>query len=219
MNDRPAHCGAALFGWSEVAEDDRSDFVEFHNREHLPERYGVPGFLRAGRYVAVNAGTAFLTMYDIDEVATLTSGAYIERLNNPTPWTLRSLPKIRAGRRAVVRIDYRQGEARGGYILCAEWTGLTQEAQEAALRRGLPALAECDGIVSVRAGPIDLDASNIETAESRASNRSAPARGYLAVIDGVSVEALASVQDRLATDAALSGHLNAAIYQLEVSLG
>ena len=34
--------------WNGIAEEGRTDFYEWHNREHMPERVGIPGF-EAGR--------------------------------------------------------------------------------------------------------------------------------------------------------------------------
>lgn len=219
MNGSTGRAGAMLLGWSELARSDRAEFVEFHDREHMAERYAVPGFLRAARYVAGDNDTTFLTIYDIDKIATLISDPYLERLNNPTRWTLETLPKIRGGRRVTVKIDYCEGTARGGHILCTEWTGLTDQAQQAVLRAAIAPLIARSGIVSVKAGPVDLQSSRVETAESLASQRVTPTQGCLAVIEGVSADALREVRAIL-LDAVMPVAISrAGIYRLEASLG
>jgi len=46
--------GAMVF-WNDVIAEGEADFNHWHVFEHIPERVGVPGFLRGRRYVAVAA--------------------------------------------------------------------------------------------------------------------------------------------------------------------
>jgi len=39
--------------WHDLLPEARDDFDQWHNREHMPERVGIPGFRRGRRYVAV----------------------------------------------------------------------------------------------------------------------------------------------------------------------
>jgi len=73
-----------------VAEHDR-----WHTHEHLPERLSIPGFLRGTRWVAVRGAPRYMVVYEVANLATLTSEAYLERLNAPTPWTARIMPHYR----------------------------------------------------------------------------------------------------------------------------
>ena len=41
--------------WNGIKPEAEDDFVAWHVREHIPERVGLPGFVRGRRYVA---GTA-----------------------------------------------------------------------------------------------------------------------------------------------------------------
>jgi hypothetical protein len=38
--------------WNGIAPEGREEFYEWHNREHMPERVGIPGFRRGRRYTA-----------------------------------------------------------------------------------------------------------------------------------------------------------------------
>ena len=60
---------------------------DWHTHEHLPERLAIPGFLRGSRWVAMGAQRRYLVLYEVATLATLTSAAYLERLNNPSAWT------------------------------------------------------------------------------------------------------------------------------------
>lgn len=38
--------------WNDILPEGRDNFIEWHNREHIPERVSIPGFLRGRRYIA-----------------------------------------------------------------------------------------------------------------------------------------------------------------------
>jgi hypothetical protein len=63
-------------------------FERWYIREHLQERVGVPGFRFGRRYELVSGGDrSFFAFYEVETPAVLSSPAYLERLNAPTPWT------------------------------------------------------------------------------------------------------------------------------------
>ena len=80
---------AAIAMWWDVSPDVRAEWEEWHTVEHFPERLSIPGFLRGARWVS---GDSFFVLYEAAELATITSGAYVERLNNPTPWSRKMMP-------------------------------------------------------------------------------------------------------------------------------
>jgi hypothetical protein len=89
---RMSFLGKAIFAfWADVEASGEVDYVDWHNREHMPERCAVPGFLRGRRHVAVAAAPKYFMMYETETLETLASPAYVERLNNPTPWTRKCL--------------------------------------------------------------------------------------------------------------------------------
>ena len=71
--------------WHNVAPEVQDDYNHWHCYEHVPERVGIKGFLRGRRYVAIEGEPEFFHFYETETVATLTSEAYLTRLNNPTP--------------------------------------------------------------------------------------------------------------------------------------
>ncbi len=113
-----ALAGNALVAiWNDIATEKREDFFEWHPREHMVERLGIPGFLRGRRCIAVDPGTEFLTLYEVRDADVLTSRAYLDRLTNPTPWSTATLPAFRNNVRGACRIEFTEGCAMGGFIL------------------------------------------------------------------------------------------------------
>jgi hypothetical protein len=85
----------AMMLYYDIAPDAIDDHDDWHTHEHFPERLSIPGFLRASRWI-VSAGTPrYLVMYEVSDVDVLSSGPYLERLNNPTPWTARMMKNFR----------------------------------------------------------------------------------------------------------------------------
>jgi hypothetical protein len=85
----------------DVLPDTIAEHDDWHTHEHLPERLSIPGFLRGSRWVATHGGPRYLVLYEVAELATLTSPAYLERLNNPSAWTSKMMPHYRAMSRGL----------------------------------------------------------------------------------------------------------------------
>ena len=78
--------------WWDMAPAHRIEFEDWHSHEHFPERLGIPGFQRGSRWADSSGGPGFFVMYELDAYETLTSSHYLERLNNPTPWSRKLMP-------------------------------------------------------------------------------------------------------------------------------
>ena len=39
--------------WHDIAPEATDEFYQWHNREHMPERVGIPGFRLGRRYIAL----------------------------------------------------------------------------------------------------------------------------------------------------------------------
>ncbi len=83
---------AAVALWFDVPPDARAEWEDWHSHEHMPERLGIPGFLRGTRWIAASGEPSYFVLYETARLATLTSGPYLERLNDPTPWSRRMMP-------------------------------------------------------------------------------------------------------------------------------
>ena len=101
---------AAIVMWWDVAPEMRAEWEDWHTSEHMPERLAIPGFLRGTRWVR---DSSYFVLYEVESLATLTAGAYLERLNNPTPWSQKMMPHHRNMVRSLclVRDGYGGGVA------------------------------------------------------------------------------------------------------------
>jgi len=90
---------------------------DWHTHEHLPERLSIPGFRRGTRWVAVRGAPRYVVVYEVDRLETLESRSYLERLNNPTPWTSKMMTYYRAMSRGLCSVEKSCGLGMGHFAL------------------------------------------------------------------------------------------------------
>ena len=81
--------------WWDMAPPMRPEFQDWHSHEHYPERMAIPGFLRGTRWGSATGGEGIFQIYELQGRETLTSAAYLARLNAPSPWSTRMMPHHR----------------------------------------------------------------------------------------------------------------------------
>jgi hypothetical protein len=135
----------------DVALDAIREHDEWHTREHLPERLSIPGFVRGTRWVALRGGPRYFVMYEVEQLATLTSQPYLDRLNNPSPWTSKMMTHYSGMTRGFCLMTGSVGSGVGYVGLLIRFK--PAQAKEAALRQWLlqdclPKLPRLSGIGS-----------------------------------------------------------------------
>jgi hypothetical protein len=130
------------------------EFNDWYDTEHLPQRRGLPGFLSASRWVALDGFPRSLAAYDLQSLAALSDPAYLAVAGgNSTPWSRRVLARTaRAGRlRVEAELISRGGQFLPPHavsrMLVARYAVSADHAAfagQAAERYGsLPRLAQC----------------------------------------------------------------------------
>ncbi len=104
---------AAVAMWWDVPPEMQAEFEDWHSHEHMPERLAIPGFLRGTRWVAASGEPSYFVLYEVVDLETLTGGHYLERLNDPTPWSRKMMPHHRNMVRSLceVRESFGRGVA------------------------------------------------------------------------------------------------------------
>lgn len=141
---------AAVAMWWDMAADHRTEFEEWHSHEHFPERLGIPGFLRATRWASAAGDGGFFVMYELARYETLSSEAYFARLNNPTPWSVKMMPKHTNMVRSQCRVLETYGGGIGGALLTIRLSPGSgrDEDLRSKLREKLRALVGHDGVAA-----------------------------------------------------------------------
>jgi hypothetical protein len=143
---------AAMLLSFDVAAEAVAEHDDWHTHEHLPERLSIPGFLRGTRWVSLQGQPRYFVMYEVAELATLTSEAYLQRLNNPTAWTSKIMAHYRGMSRGFCSVTASFGLGVGHVALLVRFK--PQAATEARMRawlvsQVLPQLRSKIGIGSV----------------------------------------------------------------------
>jgi len=211
--------------WNDIAPGAEDDFNHWHVAEHIPERVGVPGFLRGRRYVAHDASPKYFNFYETESLATLTSPAYLARLNDPTPWTKRAIQTFRNSNRTLCRVIASLGRGEGGAMLTLRFAPAADAAARVRDRLAgelLATLVERPGVVGAHLLRGDAEASRAETEEK--ALRAAPDQiaDWVLLVDAIEPETLAGLRAGDLADRVLSGHgladIAAGIYRLHYSL-
>ncbi|NRF68922.1 hypothetical protein HLB44_18165 [Aquincola sp. S2] len=122
---------AAMLLSFDVVPEAIPEHDDWHTHEHLPERLSIPGFRRGTRWVALQGQPRYLVLYEVADLDTLASDAYLERLNHPTPWTANMMPHYRGMRRGLCSILGSHGVGMGHVALLSRFKLLP--GQESAL--------------------------------------------------------------------------------------
>ena len=95
---------AAVAMWWDVPPEVRTEWEHWHTHEHMPERLAIPGFLRGTRWIVDSGEPSYCVLYETRDLKTITSGAYLDRLNNPTQWSRQMMPHHRNMVRSLCRV-------------------------------------------------------------------------------------------------------------------
>jgi hypothetical protein len=180
----PVTMKAMLAIWSNVRPNMATDWYHWHTQEHMPERVGIAGFLAGRRYDLVNEELApaapasrqlqhCFMMYEGEYISTFSSDAYLDRLNNPTPWTRKMAAGFDDFYRGACELTTTSGDGYGGFALLmrfdndAKQSDLSAATLEA-LDHFVTTLPGLGGITSARFGFCRPNITQVKTAETHA---------------------------------------------------
>jgi hypothetical protein len=160
---------AFLAIWNDITPESEPEYGEWHTREHMPERVGVPGFELGRRYADRNLEKhRYYTLYEGATLDVFQSDAYRARLNAPTAWSMRMQPQflnfVRSacatlassglgvgGALATIRLNFENGDT----------SSLTRTA------RGIAdSIAKLDGINGAHIGKAEPSVTRVQTKET-----------------------------------------------------
>lgn len=123
----------------------------WHSQEHMPERLSIPGFLRGTRWRNESATPRYLVTYEVADASVLNSRAYLERLDNPTPWTTMMMQRYRNMARGLCSVIASSGQGLGGWCYFARISAAPNRGQRLHRQRAAEVLSRLPsrpGIVS-----------------------------------------------------------------------
>jgi len=209
--------------WHDLLPEARDDFHQWHNREHMPERVGIPGFRRGRRYVAIAGTPEYFNLYEADSAEVLGGQDYLNRLNAPTEWTRQVVPSFRNVSRSICRVVYTHGVGQGAFMLTLRFDVAQSDRSrvvKALRQRLLPPLCDNKGIAGVHLCLSDESISKVETAEKKARADTTQVPTWIILIEGnssadVQAAGAALSQDLQPLLSAADVPILTSVYQLE----
>ena len=197
---------AAVAIWCDVAFDVRDEFDDWHAHEHMPERLAIPGFLRGSRWVA-DQGSGYFMLYEAQSEAVITAGPYLERLNNPTPWSRNMMPHHRNMVRGLCRVQASHGSALGQALLTVRFSAHARRADELRdwLTSTLAAMAQRKGLVAAALLRHLGQPQAAQTTEQRLRGGEATP-DWVALVSGYSAEIVAGFAAEELSEASMRVH-------------
>ena len=147
--------------WSDVEPDHLTDYRHWLTREHTTERVTTKGFLGVRVFRAKRTDIArFFILYELEAPEVLDGPAYLARLNAPTPWSQRTMPRLGNFIRGGGVMTARAGRGEGSTIAALRIERLPEKPQAFA-----DAIVALDGIAAVQIGTTDLARTSVPTVE------------------------------------------------------
>ena len=210
--------------WNDIKPELREDFFEWHPREHMVERLGIPGFLRGRRYIAADGGVEFLTLYELTSTDVLLSDVYKTRLTNPTPWSTKTLPGFCNNERGACQIEFSDSYAMGGAMLTLRFEAEAgqEDALVAALKNDvLPGIINTPRVTGVHLVKNDVALTGGNAGNQRGRVITLP--HLIVMVEGSGVEGVKAAGDLLLPNTRLvelgaKAKITRELYQLEYSI-
>ena len=186
---------AAIAMWWDIAPEVKSEWEDWHSREHMPERLGIPGFLRGTRWIALSGDPSYFVLYEAARLTTVTAGAYLERLNHPTPWSLKLMPHHRNMVRSLCRVRASFGRGIAHVLASIRFSpsprGKTSLSKWLAAD-ALPTLSERTGLTGLQLLESQPMPTTPQTAEQKIRGKDAQA-DWVLLIGGYDADAIKAV--------------------------
>jgi len=178
-----ALCGDAALALSfDVEAGAIAEHDQWHTQEHMPERLSIPGFLRGSRWTAEGRSPRYFVLYEVRDLAVLTGPDYLARLNAPTPWTTKMMPRYRGMRRGLCGVRASAGAGLGHALLTIHYApaaGRARELHDWLARDALPAMAAQPGFACAHV--LEAAAAAPMTSEQRIRGQDETVRSVLVV--------------------------------------
>jgi hypothetical protein len=213
----------ALANYHDIPAGLSADFDHWHTIEHLPERLGLPGFLRGRRCRALDAAMSpqYFILYETADVSVLRSEPYLARLDDPTLWTARVSAGMTRTLRTAARVCVSSGRGVGGFMLTVRIDCDPGSATAADAPLGDSALTKFSaqpGVCGAHLLQANATVTSIDTNERRMRDPRDELVPWMVLLEGSSRESLEDVwrQLRATLPATLRAHARADVYALQV---
>ena len=171
----PFKGSAFLAIWNDIVPEFDEEFNEWHTKEHIPERVGIPGFLAGRRYVNTVNGAGhtghirYFTLYEGESLEVFHGKDYLARLNSPTPWTQKMMPAFRNFIRGACQTVFSKGSGIGGGLatIALKSSAPVANKELTAAISLAEQLLSMKGITGVHLGAVSQEVTGVQTKEKK----------------------------------------------------
>ena len=179
--------------WSDLAPADETDWAHWITREHAAERVGIDGFLACRIFRALGAAAnRYFILYELADENVVGGADYLARLNAPTPWSQRIMPKLGNFARGGGRVVASAGLGHGGIVAPLRLDAVPSFDPAAVTAE----LARLDRIMAARVLFTDAAKTSIKTSE-KGMRRDDGSFAALVLIEGLDEAAVANALHQL----------------------
>jgi hypothetical protein len=204
---RPRHANKTIGGkanmngrgflaiWSDIDAAAETDYLHWMTREHAIERVSIPGFLGMRMFRALRGDVRrYFILYELETPDVVGGAAYLARLNSPTPWSQRIMPRLRNFVRGGGHVTAASGAGLGGFVTAQPFEDEDIAALDATAL--VTAVAREERISSVRLLATDSAQTAIRTHEKDMRTGDASFDGLL-LIEGLDEAAVKTAAGHL----------------------
>ena len=179
--------------WSDLAPADETDWAHWITREHAAERVGIDGFLACRIFRALGAAAnRYFILYELADENVVGGADYLARLNAPTPWSQRIMPKLGNFARGGGRVVASAGLGQGGIVAPLRLDAAPSFDPAAVTAE----LARLDRIMAARVLFTDAAKTSIKTSE-KGMRRDDGSFAALVLIEGLDEAAVGNALHQL----------------------
>jgi hypothetical protein len=211
--------------WNGIATGYEGEFLEWHVKEHIPERVGVTGFLRGRRYFSVDGTPAYFNFYETETYQVLSSEPYLARLNDPTPWTRKVVSNFKDTSRTICDVAHSAGRGVAAWIETIQLQTSIDAAEFTRRMTGqlLPQIATSRGVTGVHLLRGVPEANKKDTAEKAMRGVLDKEADWILLIEAVTAQSVRDLRSGVTGDTSLAQHGAAGkplrgLYQLDFAL-
>ena len=156
------HGSGFLAIWSDLPPEDETDWAHWMTREHSIERVKIEGFLLCRIFRALDTTVnRYFILYDLEKPDIVGGAEYLRRLDAPTPWSQRIMPRLRNFARGGGRVIASAGIGQGGLMATVRLDTRPEWEADALCRE----LAGTDRVAAARVMVTDAVQTSIQTRE------------------------------------------------------
>ena len=159
--------------WADVDEDYRTQYLKWHNCEHMTERVSIPGFHVGMRYQGIGEAPDFIMYYETEDSKIMATETYLNAQNNPSPLTSDAITHLKNVVRAIYSLLFAEGEkapTEAHYLYLIRFNAVSGSEKEVIQwfrEDHLKKISAVPGVYRVRLYEMDDEVSNITTAERK----------------------------------------------------